>query len=101
VEILRIDGLPDEGGAFRREKVIGLADGLAQDPAPRIIARSTTVSRAPSKRQRTHGRRRARRRAARVERGQHGRGSAVRPPRPPERPPARCPPSFSGDGLAP
>lgn len=41
VEILRIDGLPDEEGAFRREEdaevVIGLADGLAHDPTPKII----------------------------------------------------------------
>ncbi len=41
VEILRIDGLPDEDGTFRREEdgevVIGLADGLAQDPTPKII----------------------------------------------------------------
>ena len=41
VEMLRIDGLPDEDGDFKTEEdgnvVIGLADGLAQDPTPRII----------------------------------------------------------------
>jgi DNA-directed RNA polymerase specialized sigma24 family protein len=39
--MLRIDGLPDEDGDFKPEEdgnvVIGLADGLAHDPTPRII----------------------------------------------------------------
>lgn len=41
LEVLRIDGLPDEDGDLHGEEdgnvVIGLADGLAQDPTPRII----------------------------------------------------------------
>src|SRR5512138_3785705 len=41
LELLRIDGIPDEDGDFKTEEdgnvVIGLADGLAQDPTPRII----------------------------------------------------------------
>jgi hypothetical protein len=41
LELLRIDGAPDEDGDLHGEEdgnvVIGLADGLAQDPTPRII----------------------------------------------------------------
>ena len=41
VELLRVDGLPDEDGTIRREEdaevVIGFADGLARDPTPEII----------------------------------------------------------------
>ena len=41
LELLRIDGIPDEDGDLHGEEdgnvVIGLADGLAQDPTPRII----------------------------------------------------------------
>jgi hypothetical protein len=41
LEVLRIDGIPDEDGDLHGEEdgnvVIGLADGLAQDPTPRII----------------------------------------------------------------
>jgi hypothetical protein len=41
LELLRIDGLPDEDGDFKAEEdggvVIGLADGLAHDPTPALI----------------------------------------------------------------
>jgi hypothetical protein len=42
VEVVHVDGLPDQDGDFQGEEdgtvVVGLAEGLAQDPTPRIIA---------------------------------------------------------------
>jgi len=42
LELLRIDGLPDEDGDLHGEEdgtvVIGMADGLAQDPTARLIS---------------------------------------------------------------
>lgn len=42
LELLRIDGLPDQDGDFKAEEdgnvVIGLAEGLAQDPTPAILS---------------------------------------------------------------
>lgn len=42
LELLRIDGLPGEDGDFKGEEdgnvIIGLADGLAHDPTPKIVS---------------------------------------------------------------